>query len=286
MSLGIISGCLNARLRNDFRPSPLDTGYHSAEIIVSGEHYFGVTAQRADIGQPFVFEVGGIANGTIEITSTECNLQSKKTYTNFANVKFEVTSPAKRCLIQIFVFPQFTADQANKIQWRGLSGIILLRRSARTLARISQIRSGADFSVDLDLKEDSRVYLAGCGTRHDETVNRPMWSLRIESNLQSVTRQCVIDGFIKGKSGITDVAILISRFSDDVQKLPIPEIKFNRRSFTVNGDASVAVIGFNGKAVYGSRAKFMNDTGLLRLYSVKGRSVFCEIGEGVAKCFN
>lgn len=279
--------CVSHTLREDFRASPIDQGYFTAEIIVNRQHFFGVTSQQADTRQPFLFKVAGIHRGTIKVSSRECQFSEVKSYTNSEEVEFSVPDRGDRCIYAISVAPQFSSKESNKTMWRSLQGLLLLRRSPSVLLRAAQLRAGAFYVLEFSLKERSQIILRGCGFNFTSKQAAGPLSIEIETVDDLGDGLCVIDGFAKSVSGkIVDIALLLSRFKDDFAQLAKPRISITGGNFKVEADSAVSFMSFKGKGKFDNESSYYLSPGILRLYTSKGRYLFCDVKESGAVCFN
>lgn len=280
-----LSGCVSGGLKNDYKPAALDTGFHSADIIVNGQHNLGVAAAQADPGQPFYFRVGGIGNGFVRVTSEVCKFDQSKTYTKSQDVWFKVQPFGVRCLYRIFVQPQFTEDQAGKREWRGLSGVLLLRRTkAPTILRAVQVESRKVFPLVIPAERGSKVFLKGCSFSGESITASADLELDVDDFFSDDI--CVIDGFVKQKDEVKAIAILVSRYEGTFMPLPEPEIKLTSTKIRVNADSSVSLLAFLSQEKFESSAEFKMEPGTLKGYTVKGRAFYCMVSEGVYKCLH
>ena len=168
----VIMGCQKATLKRDVVRSPLDSNYHSALIITSFGENFGVAVDRAEMDQPYTFRVQGIHSGTITVASRECGFSERKYYENSEIVDFTVSLKAERCLFGITVMPQFTAEESGGVEWRGVTGVLALRKAYQTMM-LGSFRgpSNKPVKVPLNINGSARVFLAGCGLKLNQTVN-------------------------------------------------------------------------------------------------------------------
>lgn len=277
-------GCASLGLRVDTNGSAIDSHYHSAEIVVNGDHNLGIAAARADVGQPFSFSVAGIYRGTITVKSKECGVDISRSYSETGLVPFTV-SVKDRCLFSISVFPDFSEDESNKIEWRGLSGVLAVRSSRKAFVKSERIRFISNALLEIDFEERTRVYLSGCGFKHHLIHPAGLFSIDVKDNLNPEGGECVVDGYAMGSSGTkTDLALLISHYDIGFNRLPIPELKVNRRSIAVVADSSVSFMAFNEQQVFSNNHRFSGTKGTLRLYTSQGRYAFCVIDGGV-QCY-
>jgi len=189
-------------------------------------------------------------------------------------------------LFSIFVSPQFSEKEADKQTWRGMQGLLLLRRSAFALVRAEQLRRGAFYTFTFDVQKRAKIYLRGCGTSYS-AVHEPS-SIHLElDSVDADGSPCVVDGFAKASDGIVDIGLLVTRFDDDFARLAEPVIEQTGGMFKVFADSSVSLISFDGQSVFGNEAKFMVKAGTLKLYTVKGRAAYCRVyNNGEYKCFH
>lgn len=272
-------------LRSDFRASPVDSNFFSAEIVVNGESYFGVAPGKAGVDQPFSFEVGGIHRGSITARSRECQFDETKSYSNSSRVKFLVSKTNKRCLFSIFINPQFTEKEANKQSWRGVQGLLVFRQSNMAIVEAAQLRRGAYHIFNVEIKRPSRIYLKGCDTSYSSHHGPSRVAIELDSTDMD-EKACVIDGFIKDDlGGTTDVVILISRFKDEFSRLPEPVIQHSNGSFKFSADRAVSIATFGNQLKFSPEGQFAGN-GVLKLFTAQGRSAFCIIKDGEHKCFH
>lgn len=278
--LATLVSCAQKELRKDLKRSALESNYQTAEIIHKGRHYFGLAALSFERGEKVSLSIAGIGRGTIKLRSDECSIKEERAYSDSREVDFTFDNLKPRCLISVFIFPQFSEDTANKIEWEGMKGTILLRESPKAILSMEQKKHGEFLSLDIPIEEQSRLYLKGCDVDYDETLYPQTFSLRF-----TYFRSCVIDGFIKTKTGkVTDVAAYFTTYDIRFSPLAIPEIERKGGSLSVKASEEVSLISYNFKVIFSNEGKFSNDSGTLRLYTVKGRYVFCEIGEEI-KCY-
>jgi hypothetical protein len=287
LTLIVLQSCQSNTLRKDYHDAPIDHGYKSAEIIIGEDRYLGVAAIGLDENQAFSFKVAGIYSGVIRVKSDACNYSESKTYSNFAEVEFTPSQVSSgRCLYDIFIEPHFEAKLANRIRWRGVSGILLVRRSLiRAVALASQDESGVPHKISWPSVENTKVFLRGCGFDFQNVFVASQTPIEIEDQIDPKENLCVIDGFARTLKEINLISILISRFDKGFEKLSQPQIKFFDQSISVVADSAVSVIGFNGRSVFSNQAEFLRADGVLRLYAASGRTSFCEIKKGEAKCY-
>lgn len=281
-----VVGCVSPAIKNDIQNAAIDSRYHSAEIVVNGDHNLGIAAAKADPGRPFSFSVAGIHRGTITIRSKECGVDISQSYSGSALYPFTV-DVKDRCLFAISVFPDFTEKESNGIEWRGLTGVLAVRLTSNVaVVKAERLRFMNNALLDLELNERSRVYLRGCGFKHHLVHNPGLFSVEIKDNLNPEGGDCVVDGYAAGVSGRKlDLAILLSHYAIDFTRLPLPELKIGERSLTVSADSSVSFMSFGKENVFSNSHTFQGSEGVLRLYTNKGRYAFCVI-DRVAQCYH
>lgn len=273
-------------LKEDFREAPLATGYKNAEIVINGQHHLGIATLKADVNQPFSFSVGGVHRGEISVSSEECEFSETKHYDGSGLTEFKIpASTFDRCLFNIFVTPQFTAKEADKIQWRGMHGVILVRKSKNALLRADQYIDKKLFHYAFEVEPGSRVYLKGCGFDIDQKVKDDYFELdekNYNPNYEMASGEvCIMDGFVKSKSGkILDLAFLWSSYSEELSKLSQPQIRILDGKLEVMADTAASLISFDGETIFKNQGKFEARTSVIRFYTSKGRYGFCDLVEG------
>lgn len=286
--LGLIS-CAKGTLRNDFRESPLDNNYHSAEIVVQGQRHFGVASMKADENQPFSFSVVGIHRGVIRVKSNACRIDELRTYDSTDEVSFKFKLRGDRCLLDIFVEPQFTLKESDGVKWRGLSGVLLVRANAFMIAA-RQIQSDEVYSLSFDLLERTTLTVVGCGFRYSGVHDKGEATLDIESSFDYDDKICVLDGLMKSSSSSKSFSILLSRYSSLVNRLPTPAFSFGGSDFGVVVDRSVSLMSFQGQDVFDIEHRFGVDISkpkVFRAFTAKGRYLFCNIlSSSEVRCLN
>jgi hypothetical protein len=287
----MLSSCQLETLRSDYRESALKTNYHAAEIISKdGTRSIGLAAFTIDPMKPVEFSVQGYGSGYVRIHSDACDIDESKTYSDFALVDFTVFTADTRCLLDVFVEPQFKASQASGIKWQGMSGVILLKRNKYPVTFVTkQISLGKTISLPLNLPDESqRVFIDGCGFRFDHHMVMSSLNLRIDLGLDFKDKLCVIEGFIDGKQH-QEISILVSQYNIDYAPLPIPEVSFGPAlgTFYVNADESVSIMNYGHQTKFSNASHFENEPArnyALRLYTVQGRTEVCDFIRGVVKC--
>lgn len=237
--------------------------------------------------QPFSFKVVGVHNGVITVKSRACNYDVSKAYKNFSEVTFEIPdwSPL-RCLYEVFVDPFFSIEESGGVEWRGLTGILLIRRSKEAIISATQLRRGDLYTFSVNLKRKSRVYIKGCGFSYDLSSDAKPLKLEFYPDLNLDQPVCVLDGVITSGLLRTDISILLSVFANDFKKLSIPEINYKNPFLKIGAESSVSLINFNSLSLFSSKALFENKPGTLRLYTASGRFIFCQVGDKDFKCFH
>ncbi|NJM09869.1 MAG: hypothetical protein HC883_02970 [Bdellovibrionaceae bacterium] len=272
-------------MNRDLYSSYIDVNYHSVEIIRDGSHYLGVAAFQADLSRPFSFQVVGLHRGTISIRSRECGLDETRYYSRTGPVSFLI-QPKERCLLSITMMPEFTIEESSGRPWRGLTGLILIRGSSNSDVRAVQLKFTSFYQYDFELSESSRLYLSGCGVSVN-TIYRPGYGTeKILDEIDEDGGECVVDGFRLGAFGSrVDVALLLSRYGFGITRLAVPEVRFSGSHILVSADISVSWMSFNDEDLFANSARFKLASGVLRLYTSSGRSMFCLISRSEASCF-
>lgn len=279
-----VVGCSSFSLKPDYTFSSSDSNYHSAEIVTESAHNFGVVAARADVFQPYTFSVAGIYKGIISVKSKECGYDESVSYSNTGLVTFEVPV-RERCLYQIMVKPYFTASESNGVAWRGMTGLLMLRGNDRAHVKAIQLRDDAYATVNFNFASRTRLYIKGCGFQHDDWHEKGLFTLEINDDEYGQAGDCILDGSLYSDSGNrTPISILLSRFSSDYIRLPLPEIVYEKTGTSVWADPSVSLISKNKITVFDNFINFLGPFEVLRFYTSKGRYAFCVYKENF-RCY-
>lgn len=285
----MVAACATGNtLRRDHQKSPLDSNYHSALIKTPLKTFYGVGVAQADLGQPFTFSVQGIHQGTIHVTSPMCGVDESRYYSDSEEVSFTVTLTGERCLFGITVMPQFSIEESDGIEWRGLSGVLLLRRSYRSM-NLHVVRELRTRRIRLapQVNFKSRMVLRGCGLLFDQVVAATPSITLPPSGIEG---DCVVEGFIQNEFESQVMVYYVSRFSPQFSKLAPPKIKFGIDQIRAEAESSVSLMTFQSVSTFGRDSEFSYDPTLnrvLSLYTVKGRAAYCTIdGFGGIECFN
>lgn len=283
-----VSGCVQNRLKPDFAISPLEANYHSALIHTKDGFHFGVAMGKAEVNEVYSFEVRGIHRGTVRVSSNNCAFDQSKYYKNSEMVAFNVPMRRERCIFGISVTPQFSERESKFQSWRGVSGVLVLRRPFFS-SRFQAVQERTDRSVALDFKTltDSTLYLVGCGMSLKQEF-RDFMQVRVPDS--SKPNDCVIEAVIQNDKDTDLFVFYISRFSPEFQKLSIPAILRERHKLIVEAESSVTYMNFQGVASFGHSEVFDFDTGfdkILLLYSSQGRVTYCNIKSSEEiECYN
>ena len=286
-------GCSSHHLKEDISLSASEYNYQGAEIKVLGHSDFGVSIKRAYSDEPFLFSVGGLYSGSVNISSQECQINETKNYTNFEYVNFILDLKSfKRCVIAITITPYFDPDISELVKWKSVNGLLAIKTDDyETNYQSFQIRNSDNVFFTYEVTDKvSRVFLKGCGYTYDQKINHGQRSILITPHEMKFNRACVIEGFIKGELQNQSLALFINKYDDIFSPLPTPSLIFNEKTFEVNADHNISLIGLGDKFIFGSKAQFYykNDESIVRLYSNQGRTAVCFIYKNKKdfKCLN
>lgn len=287
MSL-VVTACASKGLKRDYSKSPLDSNYHSALIRTPFNTFYGVAVDQADTDRPFSFSVQGIYQGTINVSSAMCGFNETKYYNNSEEVSFSVTLKGERCLFGITIMPQFTTEESDGVEWRGVSGILLLRRAYQGL-NLFAVRSPRTKPVTIKPPAiaNSELAVFGCGILfHQNITSLPTFTL----DPVPLEGDCVVEGFSRYGNIALPFTYYISRYSPNFSNLSFPKIGFNGSTMKVDAESSVSLMSFQSVSTFGRSYTFDYDATLnrfLSVYTSKGRTAYCNVsGFGDVQCFN
>jgi len=277
-------GCKTIYLREDYLQSPLDSNYYSADIKIGENNYNGIALAKAEANEPFIFYVGGIYSGTIEVKSIDCNIDLKKTYSNSSYTSFVIDMKEnKRCLFSINIFPYFEKEISNGIKWKSIKGLVALKKEKYLYNYYQyQISDQESFMIPFTVQEnDSRVFIKGCNYKHDKKYLKGTYTVTIKSSEIKVDDTCIMEGFIKSKKQNESVTVLVTKYKFSFKALPEPEITINDKTFDILADHNISFIGLGSKSVFSNYGKFLFDQEqeIVRLYSVQGRTLACKVNK-------
>jgi hypothetical protein len=288
----VLVKCTTQKLKTDNFPSALDSNYYSAELQINNKKYMGVAAVKVPSKEPFVFSVTGYHDGLIRAESEECGYSATQMYKNFSTVQFIMDMRGHdRCLVTIFVYPEFTEKLAGKIYWRGMKGLVAVVKDDRGFqGSANRIKGFSDYLVKLDVKRDAtRFFAKGCGDTIDKTFSKGKNIISTKAIDDEKNRVCILEGFLKGPGVNDTVLVLSSHYDLDFVKLSIPKIVSEYRTLKVYAESNVSVMNFKGETVFGNEYVFTHDSmddGVLRMMTTQGRTMFCEVhGLEEPKCF-
>lgn len=286
-------GCKSVYLRDDFLSSAIDSNYYSADLIIEGNNYKGISLVKAQDHEPFIFYVAGIYNGYINIKSNDCNIDQSKSYKNSALTSFVVDLKENdRCLISVNVFPQFEKEIANGFKWKSVKGLIAIKKEKykqfnyQSYQVTKHIHILFPFSAEQD---NSRVFIKGCGFKFDKTFNKGSHLIKISSNDLDFNSTCILEGFIKNKIQDESVTILVTNYELGFRPLPEPHILFKNNKIEILADSNVSFISLGSQFLFSNvgELKLEEPEVIIRLYSIKGRTLSCKINKEVKalSCF-
>lgn len=280
----MIQGCSSNKIRPD-NVDPKHT-YNSAEIIVENKRQLGLMAAKVERNRPFVFSVQGIHNGKIRVDSKACGLSRSQIYKNYEEVPFVAHVNDRHCVIAISVFPEFTPKESDGVTWRHYSGVLVLWIDNKpVLSQTGQFERDEDVKFKFENFENTYFDFDGCGLHNDHGYF-PVGITEKTFRVDKTRPFCVIDGVFQSRSHTRTHILLYSLFDNGFMPLSYPSITFSEDRIDILADQNTSLIEFQGKAVFGNKARFKYDLtpGYLRVNSSGGRAILCRIWEREYSC--
>lgn len=280
----------------DPSPPAAAANYPTAEFRAQGKLFHGLGEVALKKGQSLAdvdLKVQGYFGGTIRIDSGFCHLRKSILYNDMELVPVPLTGSAQEsCVIDITVTSIYPKDIDRNTLVYELKGQLLVKvipDQRPFFLSSSRIPQGTDTNlfVPLDSTMGSvEVVFRGCGFSYEDTVpindGEAMISARSVGGPEPL-RRCIHEGFIDAPGEIKRVSWNVWYYAKEFSPLPLPRLNFNGDILTVEGDPSVAAIIFDDDFTLGSKATFRLDQDsehMLRLLTVKGRSVVCQWMQG------
>lgn len=298
-SLLLLAACTH--LQTDSSVSAIGAGYHTAEFRVKDEIYHGLGivsviqgSSLADIG----LKVQGYYSGTIRVDSEDCQIHSSASYSNFDLIPIALTGVAdKSCIVSVVVSPVYPAQNHSPVEvfgFQGHFGIKVLKAGEDWVGSTEKVTGHFSKELNFNVGGDGLVrgVFTGCGIDFDKAL--PLENGILKLNLSDLVKfdpvsTCVIEGVIISpiyKDLL--VSIVVAQYSSNFVPLPLPVITMTPGKVAVTGDATVSVVGLDQAHYFSTHRTFnlADTTGphLIRILTVKGRSVLCSLKKGEWQC--
>jgi hypothetical protein len=280
----------------DPSPPAAASNYPTAEFWAQGKLFHGLGEVALKKGQSLSdidLKVQGYFEGTIRVDSSFCHLRKSASYSGMELVAFPLTGTASEsCVVDIVVttvYPQLYDSTTLVYEMKGQLLVKVIPDQKPFFLASSKVQDRTDTNLFVPVEATMgsvQALFKGCGVSYVDSVpvndGDAMISARSLSGPAPLDR-CVYEGFLEGLGGVKRVSWAVWIYAKEFAPLPLPRLDFNGDTLRIDGDASVAAIVFDKSYKFGSKASFklnQDEDHMLRLLTVKGRSVVCQWVQG------
>lgn len=288
-------GCATPVSR-DPSPPAAASNYPTAEFWAQGKLFHGLGEIALKKGQSLAdinLKVQGYFGGTIRVDSSFCHLRKSASYSGMELVSFPLTGTASEsCVVDILVssvYPEIYDSSTLVYEMKGQLLVKVIPDQKPYFLASSKVQDRTDTNIFVPVEAtigSVQAVFKGCGSSYVDTVpvndGEAMISARSLAGPAPLDR-CVYEGFVEGLGGIKRVSWAVWFYAKDFAPLPLPRLDFNGDTVRIESDPAVAAIIFDKNYKLASKASFklnQDEEHMLRLLTVKGRSVVCQWVQG------
>lgn len=283
-------GCGSGKLVPDQSIPSTDAHYATAEINACGRrfHGLGVCAleKNKDIAD-LEISVQGYYGGTVQWYSQGCGVDYSEEYAGNDVIRLKLAGKInKSCIISVTVSPKYTPEMTNDLAVYSFRGHLAVKLSpgGAWLGETRKLSGNWQDNLKIPVQGGTAAQVVFRGCNRTYKAELPILGYYVDVPLREAANiaegaPCLLDGFALNKLTDLTVNALLQVNSSLYSPLSIPIIE-SGETLRVTAEAAVSVISLDNQFVLSSSAKFKNFNEqlphVLRLLTVKGRSVLCE----------